>query len=552
MDRFEAAAALEEIAALLRLKGGQAHRARAWERAARSIQSVSEDLDRLVDEGRLRDLPGIGESTGRNIEQLVRDGRSAYLERLREDIPPGVLALSRVVTPNRARLLHEGLGLESVAELRRAAEERRVRELKGFGAKTEQKILDDIARWESRANRAILSDATEDAELLAEYVGEGEGVERVDVAGGVRRGLEVVDAVVLVASGPDPDAIARRFRSYPRLVQSEREDGRVMGKLPDGLTAELLAVSPAAHGRALLEATGPEAHVARLREQAGGALPEEATEEAVYERVGVAYVAPELREDGSEVDRALSGELPEALIEEAQIRGMIHCHTVWSDGRHTIEEMAREADERGLEYLTITDHSPAAFYANGLEVDRLRQQWDEIDRVQEQVRVRLLKGTESDILADGSLDYPDAILERLDVIIASIHGRMRMDAGEMTARLERCMRLPVFKIWGHALGRILLRRDPVKCDLPRILDTIAESRAAIEINGDPHRLDLAPEHARAARERGIRFVVSTDAHSRRGMGYLRWGVTMARRAGLEPGDILNTLDAERFRETVRP
>jgi DNA polymerase (family 10) len=334
-------------------------------------------------------------------------------------------------------------------------------------------------------------------------------------------------------------------------VSVEREDGTTAGKLPDGLTAELRAVRREEHARALVETTGGPGHVARLAALAGGHLPDAATEEEVYRSLGLAFVPPEMREDVGEVDLARAGRLP-SLVTERDVRGLIHCHTVWSDGRHTVEEMAAEADLRGFEYLAITDHSASAFYAKGLDLDRLRAQWEEIDRVQEGCRVRLLKGTESDIQADGALDWPDEILERLDLVIASIHTHLRMDPARMTARIERAMAAPPFKVWGHPLARILLRREPLACDLSHVLDVVARSPAAIEINGDPHRLDLAPEHVREARSRGIPIVISTDAHSRRSMGYLRWGVTMARRAGLEARDVLNTLDAPSFQDRVRP
>jgi DNA polymerase (family 10) len=231
---------------------------------------------------------------------------------------------------------------------------------------------------------------------------------------------------------------------------------------------------------------------------------------------------------------------------------MVHCHTTWSDGKNSILEMARAAEAMGMEYLTITDHSPTAHYAGGLPLDRLQRQWDELAKVQERVRIRLLRGTESDILADGALDYPPTILERFDVIIASIHSRLKMDEEAMTRRLVGAMRQPVFKIWGHALGRLILSRDPIACRVEEVLDAVAESRAAIEINGDPYRLDLAPEWVRLARRRGIRFVISSDAHSIRGLQNIRYGVQAARRGWLRRGEVLNALDAESFLRAVRP
>jgi DNA polymerase (family 10) len=261
---------------------------------------------------------------------------------------------------------------------------------------------------------------------------------------------------------------------------------------------------------------------------------------------------PELREDAGEIGAALGGDGFDDLVTAGDVRGLVHCHTVYSDGAHTIAEMARAAEALGAAYLTITDHSPTASYAGGVGLDRLKAQWDEIARVQETVTVRLLRGTESDILADGALDYPDAVLEQLDVIIASIHSRMRMDADQMTRRLVRAMALPWFKIWGHALGRLVLSRPPIDCRVEEVLDVIAASRAAVEINGDPHRLDLEPRWLRAARARSIRFVISTDAHSVGELGNVRYGAAMARRGGVRRGEVLNALGADAFARAVAP
>jgi len=309
-----------------------------------------------------------------------------------------------------------------------------------------------------------------------------------------------------------------------------------------------------AYATALLRATGSAAHVQRLERLARErGVPLEAESEAeIYRRLGLSFIPPELREGEGEVEAAMAGALPTDLVTEADIRGFVHCHTVYSDGRHTVAQMAQAADALGMEYLTITDHSTSAAYAGGLSVDRLKAQWDEIARVQETVTVRLLRGTESDILADGALDYPDTILERLDVIIASIHRRHSMDASQMTQRLVRAMELPVFKIWGHALGRRILSRPPVECRVEEVLDAVAASRAAVEINGDPKRLDLAPRWLRAARERGIRFVVSTDAHAVAELVNLRYGVAMARRGWIGRDEVLNTLPADAFARAVAP
>jgi DNA polymerase (family 10) len=264
------------------------------------------------------------------------------------------------------------------------------------------------------------------------------------------------------------------------------------------------------------------------------------------------YVPPELREDLGEVEAAQRKKLPEDLVTTEDIRGMVHCHTTYSDGKHSVEQMVAAAEALGMKYITITDHSPTAFYAGGVKIDRLQRQWEEINEVQTQTKIKILKGTESDIIADGSLDYPDWILEQFDVIVASIHARYKMDSAKMTQRIVKAMREPVFKIWGHALGRLIQKRPPFDCDVEKILDVIAESRAAIEINGDPYRLDMAPQWLREARKRKIKFVVSVDAHSTGALHNVKFGVGIARRAWITRLEVLNTLGVKAFSKAVRP
>jgi len=272
----------------------------------------------------------------------------------------------------------------------------------------------------------------------------------------------------------------------------------------------------------------------------------------VYEFLGLPFIEPELREDQGEIEAAAAGTLPADLVRVEDVRGMVHCHSTWSDGRNTLEEMARAAEALGMQYLTVTDHSRSAGYAGGLDEDRLARQWDEIAAVQEKVSIRLLRGTESDILETGALDFPDRVLEKLDVVVASIHSRFKMDEAAMTRRLVRCMGLPVFKIWGHALGRLLLEREPFDCRVEEVLDALAASRGAVEVNGDPKRLELEPRWLRAATARGIPVVLSVDAHSTRDLLYLRNAVTVARRGWVRRGQVLNTQPYEAFRAAVRP
>jgi DNA polymerase (family X) len=392
-----------------------------------------------------------------------------------------------------------------------------------------------------------------------------------EAAGATRRWKETVSQIVIVASARNPPAVIEHFLRFPLVIRAESKTkariSRASVVLSEGYNATLFAVKPDDFAITLWRATGSEAHLNKLQpiatkkklnivsgngNFARGSTPRMKSESDIYKRLGLQYVPPELREDAGEIEVALKGKLPEDLITTEDIRGMVHCHTMYSDGKHSVEQMVASAEALGMKYITITDHSPTAFYAGGVKIDRLQQQWEEIERVQEQTKVKILKGTESDILQDGSLDYPDWILEQFDVIVASIHSRYKMNSDQMTKRVVTAMRQPVFKIWGHALGRLIQRRPPFECDVEKILDVIAESRAAVEINGDPYRLDMEPRWIREARKRKIKFVISVDAHSMNALQNVKYGVGIARRGWVRKGNVLNALGVKAFQKAVRP
>lgn len=554
---------LEDIAALLSFAGASKFKAQAYARAAEVVEALAaEDLGRLIGSGRLREVDGIGPSLEKHITEIWSTGTSSLLERLQTEHPPGAATLMRLpgLTPRRITALHQGLQIDSIEALRAACEAQRVRALPGFGPKVEQRLLSAIeerARADVTPRRLLLSDALVLAQRLIDELLVQPEIVDVVLAGDARRGEETVDVLTLVVVLPSADKTPL-FTALERIASVCRIDREAdTAQIIEGLPVQLHPTTEAQRGAALLLATGSAAHLALLGARIGahdseGVLAQHASsEDAIYRAMHVAPIPPELRSGTDELVRAASDDFSD-LVRLDMIRGFVHCHTTYSDGRHSIEEMARAAEGMGMRYLTITDHSPSAHYAGGVEVDRLLRQWDEIAAVQQQVGIRLLRGTESDILADGSLDYPDDILERFDVIIASIHGRFRLDRNDMTARLVRAMKLPLFKIWGHALGRLLLRRPPIDCDVEAVLDALADSRGAIEINGDPRRLDLAPMWVTKARERGIPFVLSVDAHSTQGLGVLPFAVTMARRGGLRVHEVLNTLEADAFCAKVRP
>jgi DNA polymerase (family X) len=557
MDRFAVATALREMGRLLEARGDSPFRVRAYERGARAVEGVA-DLGALVEQDRLREVPGIGPVLAAAVAELHRTGRSERLERLRAQMPPGILELSLVpgLTRRRIALLHQALGIRGLEDLKAACEAGRVRTVKGFGPRTEEKILEGIASLATREERVLLYEALREAEGLLRHLRAAPGVARADVAGALRRCEETVTDLQLVAAAEDPAATVDRFLAFPLLATVlSRDLDHCAARLPGGLRVELTVTPPAAYEAALHRLTGSEAHLEKLAglRRAGGRRPLPVKTEAdIYRQLGLPYLPPEVREDEGEVEAAAEGDAFADLVTEDDVKGLVHCHTVYSDGKHTVEQMARAAEAMGMQYITITDHSPTAHYAGGLPLDRLKRQWEEIAKAQEKVKVRLLRGTESDILADGALDYPDAVLEQLDIVIASIHNRYRMDSDQMTRRLVRAMRHPAFKVWGHARGRYVLTRPPFDCDMDAVLDAVASSRAAVEVNGDPHRLDMEPRWIREARKRGIRFVISTDAHSTSQLKNVRFGVAMARRGWVRRGEVLNALAPDAFRRAVRP
>ncbi|HEV7475498.1 MAG TPA: DNA polymerase/3'-5' exonuclease PolX [Pyrinomonadaceae bacterium] len=579
LDKFAIAAALNEIAALLELKGGKDRfKARAYQAGARVIGGLSEDVGEVVLENRLTSMRGIGDALASQIEQLYLTGESSVLRGLRNEFPSGIVELSAVpgLSLSKIKTLHEVLGITSVAELKKAAEAGQIRDIKGFGAKTEAKLLESISAQRQRGkgeDRLHLHRALQAAQQIADYLQTMRDAQNVSFAGSLRRWKETVGTIRLVATAKRPAKVIEHFLRYPYIVEViEQMEEACTVRLLEGARVSLVAARPEEFALALLTETGSKAHVGKLQQIASGEVAQpnsgrrkrETTrrsaerssalqsEEDIYHQLGLQYIPPELREDAGEIEAAFAGKLPADLLTVEDIRGMVHCHTTYSDGKNSIEEMVRAAEAMGMKYITITDHSPTAFYANGVPLDRLQRQWAEIDEVQEKVKIKILRGTESDIVADGRLDYPDRILEQFDVIVASIHSRYKMDSAKMTKRITTAMQQPVFKIWGHALGRKLLSRPPFDCDVERILDVIAESRAAIEVNGDPNRLDLEPRWIREARKRKIKFVISVDAHSTGALNNLKYGVAMARRGWLRRAEVLNTLATKAFANAVRP
>jgi DNA polymerase (family 10) len=558
MEPATIAALLRELAVYYDLDGDR-HRTFAYDRAAGAVEAAN-GLHRLIDEGRLEELPGVGPSIARVIAELARHGTVPVLERLRERWPPVVIELAQLpkIGVAKARKIFQALSpmsLDAVAAMCRAGA---LRELPGLGKISEQRILQAIEERRLLGARMLLVDAEGHAASLAQHLRGDPAVSAVEICGPVRRWCEIIDHLAYAVASERPDAVIDRLTGFALITSVERGDpgAPVVGYLAGGLRAEVHVVPRGKLGFAQIVATGSPEHVALLRDRAAACgmnldLLEAPDEAFVYRALGMPWIPPELRDGTDEVAAAIAGDDFADLVTRDDVTTAFHCHTTHSDGKASVAEMARAAAELGFAAITITDHSAAAAYAGGLDLPRLRAQLAEIDALADP-EVRILRGTEADILADGAIDVPPELVGELDVIIASVHQRFHLDRDAMTARLVAAMRQPFFKIWGHALGRMVLRRDPIDVRLDDVLDAIAESPAAIEINGDPYRLDLAPEHARQAARRGIKFVLSSDAHSPRALDAVRFAVGLARRARIRKRDVLNALPPDELIAAIRP
>lgn len=571
MDKIEVGKALREISLYLQLNGENAFKSRAYDVAADRVLGLSEDLGARVREGRLEELPGIGAALAQKISELVTTGKLDYLEDLRAMYPPRILDLLRLpeLGPKKVATLWRELKIGDVPSLAQACQDGRLRALKGFGAKSEAKILAGIALFQRSQERQLLGDVLPLATQLLEHVKAAPGVVRASLGGSVRRARETVGDADLIASAAAAEPVFDAFVKHPLVAEViGRGESKCSVRLRErDLQIDLRVLPDEDFATALHHFTGSKAHHIRLRGLALDrglsisewgltrgeeklSIPDEA---ALYAALGMQEVPPELREDAGEVEAALAHALPTDLVREEDVQGAVHSHSTWSDGKHSLEEMARAAKALGLRYLTVTEHSQAASYAHGLAPDRLAQQWEEIDRLNDALGpgFRLLKGLEVDILETGALDLDDAWLDRLEVVIGSIHQRHGLDEAQMTARVLKAMDHPRLQILGHLTGRLIQEREPYPLQLEPIFERAAERGVAIEVNGNPHRLDLKAEHVRLAIGRKVKLVASVDAHSIKDLGNVRYAVATARRGWARKGDVLNTLDAQSFLKALR-
>jgi DNA polymerase (family 10) len=531
MDRKGVAAALEEIGLLLELLGDNPFKTRAYHNGARIIRGLEEDLAGLVRQNSLTGIKGIGDALAEKISTLVNEGRLPYLEELRAKVAPGLLEWIKIpgLGAKKARAIHVALDISTIGELEYACIENRLRDLQGFGEASQKKILAGIDLIRRNAGRFHQHLLQAEAARMLEIVRGTAGLRRAEIGGSVRRKAETSRGVEIVAVADDGDALVERIESL---------------KPGSGPEVKLRIVPERDFPLALLLSTGSEAHLDDLREYAaahGGSLETEAEEEPeIYERLELDWIPPELREGAGEVEAASRGELP-LLIQESDIRGLLHCHSRWSDGGATIAEMAEATRARGMEYLAICDHSRAAAYAGGLDEDRVRRQHEEIDELNGGYgdSFRVLKGIEVDILPDGSLDFGDDTLCTFDLVVASVHSSFNLSEEKQTTRILRAMENRYVDILGHVTGRLLLARDGYALDLQRVLESAAERQVAVEINAHPHRLDLDWRHLRAALRNGMKTCINPDAHSVEGLRHLTHGVSIARKGWCTRDDALN-------------
>jgi len=562
VDKRDVARTLSEIAVLLELKGENPFKMRAYENAARAVEGLSEDLGALIEGGTLTEVDGIGDSIAQKITELWKSGHMKFYEELVDSIPAGYLEMIRVpgLGPKRVRLLGETLGIKSLAELKHAAEKGEIRELKGFGKQSEKKILEGIAFLEAGGGRRLAADVRPVAEDLWKRLRKLPAVTEAQIGGSLRRWMETVKDVDLLVATEKADEVGKAFLAFvPDATVIASGETKISVRLPDGLAIDLRLVTPEEFPFALHYFTGNVAHNIRVRSRAldrGWSLneygltgkkkpPPVRTEADLFQALGLVYIEPELREDRGEIEAAEKDALPE-LVTLKDLKGLLHCHTTYSDGVATFEEMACAAEAWGASYLGISDHSASARYANGLSEANLKRQHKEIDDWNaKSKKLRVLKGAEVDILPDGTLDYPDKVLSRLDFVVASIHTSLTMSEADMTQRVVRAIKNRYVSILAHPTGRLLFQREGYRIRLDEVYDVASAEGVVIEVNASPHRLDLDWHEIHPAKERKIRFAVNPDAHSAAGYDDLRYGIGAARKGWLTKKDVINALPVEK-------
>ncbi len=574
MENQEIAAVFEEISNLMKINQDDpkwTFKAAAYDRAKRSIEGFPERLEDIARDPKrkLTDIPGIGADLAKKITELVETGQSAYHQEQLAKVPRTLLDLLQLQTvgPQKVRLFHQKANVNSVDDLEAAAKEGKLRGLPGMSVKSEENILKAIETFRRAAGRFRIDTAVDTADLLSAWLRDCKAVEEVTPAGSLRRGRETVGDLDLLVTGRDNPTIAAHILKFPGIadVLANGED-KVSVKLKNDMQVDIRMLARSAYGAALMYFTGSKEHNVVLRSRAkkhgwtlneyglyhGEKLLASKTEEDIYAKLGLPWIPPELRENQGEIEAAEKGELPK-LVELSDIRGDLQMHTTASDGHASIEEMATAAKQLGYQYILITDHSKAVTVANGLSEVRAVEHIQHIHAARKMVKgIEIWAGTEVDIMGDGTLDYSNDLLKQFDIVLASVHSRMNMPADEMTTRLLRALENPYVRILGHPTGRLILRRDPFLFDIEKVFAAAKKFGVILEINAAPERLDLSDRHVRLARDRGMKVVISTDAHDPQHFKLMRYGVSTARRGWMEKSGVLNTLPPEKLLAHLRP
>ena len=573
MTNAEIAAALDELGVLYQLDGAVKYRVLAYSAAAKAIRESPVSIADLAAQGRATEVPGVGKTLAEKIDALIETGEIPAAVKLKAKFPPTLVEVTRVpgVGAKTARRLFETLGVATLEDLKEAAEGERIRDLKGLGPKVEENVLAGLERLGDPgqgSGRVLLSMAWPIAEELARTLREHPGADRVEVAGSARRWAETCKDIDLIATAEEPTALAEHLVASPLIAAAGKPGPNgVRAQTQNGISVDLRIVAPEAFGNLLQHFTGSQAHNVQLREDAvgrelsvsehgiteveSGKVERCASEEAVYERLGYAYIEPELREGRGELKAAREGSLPE-LVSGEDIRGDLHSHTTLSDGRNTLEEMADAGRERGYAYMAITDHSASHGFGDHVTAERLWERIAEIEAWNKGKRgFRLLAGSEVNIGLDGGLDYPDDLLEALDWVVASVHTSFAISEQEMTARVLTAIENPLVDCIGHLTGRLIGRREPYGIDIEAVVEAAAGAGTMLEINGNPNRRDLSEHHARLAAEGGVTIVLNTDAHGVETLDNMAYAVATARRAWLGPDQIANTRGWGEFKKLLR-
>ncbi|NOX88189.1 MAG: DNA polymerase/3'-5' exonuclease PolX [Calditrichaeota bacterium] len=568
MDKKAITKILEEIGKLLEIKGENPFKARAYYNAARQLEMLQQDLTLLVKEGRIRELKGIGEALAKKIETLVTTGTLPYYENLKASVPEGLLEMLTIpgMGPKKIKTVYEKLGVTTIGELEYACLENRLRDLPGFGLKTQEKILKGIELRKKYKARFHLPVALEEAEKILRYLKKRPEIIRLEVAGSLRRKNETIKDIDILLSCSDEhrEAVTDHFINYPEVdAVTAKGETKSSIVLTSGLACDLRIVRDNQFAFALQYFTGSKEHNTALRHRAKklgftlneyGLFPHNQEnsllcnkESEIYRHLGLSFIAPELRENYGEIEAAENNQLPE-LIEEDDLLGLFHVHSSFSDGSNSIEEMARYCKNSGFHYIGICDHSKAAYYANGLTEERLKLQHEEIDRLNEILKpFVILKGIEADILPDGSLDFDDATLATFDFVIVSVHSSFNLSEEEMTNRICKALRHPLVSMLGHPTGRLLLGREPYAVNMEKILETAAQFNKIIEINANPYRLDLDWRWGIKANALGIKTAINPDAHSLEGLNDFKFGLAIARKSWYSKKGVLNSFTIEELK-----